>query len=320
MSIVEFQEYMIEDVVKLWNDNVYNKTIYKKIDKSIFFKTFLNNKYYENKYTLVYKKNDKIIGFINGTVNPQNSQQGHITCIIVDEKHQRNYIGTKLLNNLEKIFKDNGIKHIRQIFFNPINLEWIIPHTKQHDHPNSPGVDYNSDFYLFLINNGFNLDGDNQDVYYLNIEEFEYSNKVKNINKKISKLGYKIEFYNKERHYGYEELFADLNNDVWLDVFINNIDENPMLVVVRENEILGWTGPLYTQESKRGYFAGIGIHSKLRGKGIGTSLFEELLMQSKNNGAKFMSLFTGSKNPARNIYLNSGFKIVKSFAILGKEI
>lgn len=71
---------------------------------------------------------------------------------------------------------------------------------------------------------------------------------------------------------------------------------------------------------KKGYFAGIGVNSELRGRGIGTLLFEELLVKSKENGAKFMTLFNGSKNLARNIYLKAGFKIVKSFAILGKAI
>ena len=93
-----------------------------------------------------------------------------------------------------------------------------------------------------------------------------------------------------------------------------------MLVVVKNNKILGWTGPLFTTNSKRGYFAGIGIHPNIQGLGIGSSLFSELIYQSKINGSQFMSLFTGSENPARNIYLKAGFKIVKSFAVLRKEI
>lgn len=163
------------------------------------------------------------------------------------------------MTKLEDIFKENGIKYIRQIYFNPINLDWLILNYKGHDHPNASGVDYNSNFYLFLLNNGFNIDGDNQEVYYLSLKNYKRGLKsIEQLNKNKAD-GIDITFYDKNVHYGYAELFSNLNNNAWKDVFEENIkkkEPNPMLVVVRDNMILGWTGPLYTQESKRDILLG----------------------------------------------------------------
>lgn len=49
-------------------------------------------------------------------------------------------------------------------------------------------------------------------------------------------------------------------------------------------------------------------------------LFELLLDGFKTKGAKFSTLFTGVDNPARKIYERTGFKAVRNWAVMGKEI
>ena len=49
-------------------------------------------------------------------------------------------------------------------------------------------------------------------------------------------------------------------------------------------------------------------------------MFASLCIGLKEIGAQFMTLFTGENNPARNIYEAAGFKIVKSFADMRKDI
>ena len=92
------------------------------------------------------------------------------------------------------------------------------------------------------------------------------------------------------------------------------------MIAEKDGEILGWTGPIRTQPSGRGYFAGIGVHPKTQGRGLGKSLFCHLCDESRKNGAQFMTFFTGKDNPARNIYLSAGFKIVQSFAVMEKTL
>lgn len=318
-----YEDYMLNDIVEIWNEEVYLKTIIDKFTVEDFNNKVIKNPHFKNEGFKILLQKNQIIGFGLGLVtNDKVETPGYIPFIVVREEFQRKGLGTKILNELELFFKENNKNHIREIFFSPVNLQWIIPGTKDHIHPGTPAVSYNSPFYYLLINNGFYINGQNQDAYYLNIKNFEMPEKLNLRIQENENKGYFIEIYDSKKHYGEETLFKDLNNPGWYEAFKNNVnnDNHPMLVVVKENEILGWTGPVYTKEDKRGYFAGIGVSPKAGGLGLGTILFNRLVLESKNNKAEYMSLFTGQENVAQKIYKRTGFKIVNTFAILRKDI
>jgi len=64
-----------------------------------------------NSISLVAKVNDKIVGFIIGKINVQRkSLVGHILTIDVSPVHRRKGIAQKLLQEIEKIFKEKGLE------------------------------------------------------------------------------------------------------------------------------------------------------------------------------------------------------------------
>ncbi|MEM3704039.1 MAG: ribosomal protein S18-alanine N-acetyltransferase [Candidatus Bathyarchaeia archaeon] len=64
-----------------------------------------------NCISLIAKENDKIIGFIIGTVYVEdNVLTGHVLTIDVSPNHRRKGTGIKLLHELEKIFKEKHVK------------------------------------------------------------------------------------------------------------------------------------------------------------------------------------------------------------------
>jgi ribosomal protein S18 acetylase RimI-like enzyme len=77
---------------------------------------------------------------------------------------------------------------------------------------------------------------------------------------------------------------------------------------------------MYTESTGRGHLDGIAVDPNVRGGGLGKALFCYLCYQSKLNGAKYMTFFTGLDNPARYIYLSAGFKIAQSFADMKKDL
>ena len=91
-------------------------------------------------------------------------------------------------------------------------------------------------------------------------------------------------------------------------------------IAVHNGKAVGFTGPIHVQESGRGYFAGIGVHSEYRKYGLGKALFSTLCKSLKEIGAGYMTLFTGETNPARYIYQSAGFKIVKTWSDMDKII
>lgn len=310
-------------IIKLWNESINDKFIYKKLDEVSFINNFfrVNNEYKVVNYKALI--NEEIVGFCSGVIYPSRNTF-YITMILVKEKWQKQGIGTKLYKKLEKTWlSDENIRKVELIFTNPINLIWTVPNTLNHEHPNSPGVDLKGDGYLFLKNFGFR-DFAYQNSYYKKISDYEYSDNILTKIEKAKKENLTTNFYDINKHIGLKELMTNLRSDSWESEILAHVNEkkenNTLLVALEGNKVIGFTGPIHKQENGRGYFAGIGIHSDYRGKGIGTLLFSRLCMGFKEIGVSYMTLFTGKNNPARNIYERENFKIVRSWANMRKEI
>lgn len=321
MEFKNFDLNYVGKIVSLWNSSVAGKTIYKPFTEPYFVEKFVKNPYFDNEgFKLLFVENE-LVGYGHAIVNSNEAHPGFITLIAVDEKHQRKGYGRMILQELENYLKSKGKNVIRLYFMSPINLEWYVPGTSC-DHPGAPAVPYNTDYYFFLMNNGYITNGQ-QDAFYLDLTGYEVPEKVRVTEARAKENGYTITIYDPAVHHGFQELFEALKNPGWYDAVKNNLSKekpDPMLIVEKNGEILGWTGPMYPQASKRGYFAGIGVHPEHQGHGLGKALFCELCYHSRLFGANYMTYFTGADNLARNIYLYAGSNIIQSFAIMRKDL
>lgn len=324
MSLEKLTEINIKDLVKLWNDEKdKGRFIHKNLNEVEFVNKFIKEEDGIEKINVVYKIEDKIVGFGNACCK-DNVDTGYITFVLVDSEYLRRGIGLEIVKYLEnELVSKNKLKRIDLIFFNPINLEWIVPNTVYHDHPNAPGVDVSSDAYIFFKNLGYR-DVVIQNSYYRKLEDFEYTDSINNKLKNLKEKGIEIVYYDKNKHTGFEKLFDNLENPLWKEIITENINRadggDPVLIVAKDDKIYGFTGPLIVQESKRGSFCGIGVHSDYRKHGAGKLLFSALCRGLKDKGAEYMTLFTGEENPARNIYESANFKIVRTWADMRKEL
>lgn len=326
MEFKVFQESMMDQIVKLWNESVVPHSIFSSFTKESFKAKFVENPHFDHEGFVCVFEGELLLGFGCATIHNNglapDKTPGYITGIAVDKKYWRQGIGTKILSKLEEWLKTKGKITVRNFFANPINLEWWVPGFDKHEHPGAPAVPFNSPYYLLLANHGYNVNGQ-QDAYHLDLSDYELPDKVVKKLAENEKNGYTITFYDEKKHHGFDELFDALKNEGWRAAIRNNLEKgtpDPILIVQKDGEILGFTGPVFTQASGRGYLAGIGVHPKTQGLGLGKGLFCMLCHKSKLNNSTFMTLFTGAENPARNIYLYAGFKIVQSFAIMKKEI
>lgn len=323
MGIEKLEQSNIKEVVNLWNDErEKGRFIHKYLKEEEFINKFIKEDGVK-KVSLVYKVDDKIVGFGNGCCK-ENTDTAYLTFVLVDSEYTRKGIGQSIVNALEEeLKKNNELKKIDLIFFNPINLEWIVPNTVYHDHPNAPGVDVSSEAYIFFKNMGYR-DIVNQNSYYRKLEDFEYTDKIKNKLEELKNKDIEIVYYDKDKHYGFDELFQDLDNTLWKEIITENLNResgiDPVLIVEHKGKVCGFTGPLTVQDSKRGSFCGIGVHSEYRKHGAGKVLFSALCKGLKDEGAEYMTLFTGENNPARNIYESANFRIVRTWADMRKEI
>jgi ribosomal protein S18 acetylase RimI-like enzyme len=325
-----FRRSDIEAIVRLFNQACEHELAYKPWSEDYFIEKFINNPHFSDELTLVATDEaDQIIGFIHGLVkkvflpneDPTKSP-GFITMVLVEASHRRNGIARELLKQIEEKLYSLGKKRIDCSFFNPLNLEWIVPNTTHHLHPNAPGVMVPSSGYEFFLKQGYKAVA-KQNSYYINLTEFNLPDTIKAKLEELKRQDIVIEFFDQKKHSGFEELFDLLGNEGWRHEIMNAAygdNPRPVLIPSYKGKIIGFTGPLGVQESGRGYFAGIGIHPEFRSYGAGKSLFFMLCEELKTLGAHYMTLFTGEENPARRMYEAAGFEIVKSWQVMRKEV
>jgi ribosomal protein S18 acetylase RimI-like enzyme len=329
MEIIKFNESHIDEVVDLWNRSCGVEMPYKPFTKEGFIDKFIDSVHFDFDSTFVGVEDGRLVGFANGVYKKEflpgetfETTPGYITFVIVDKDYRKKGYGTELLKAVENHLFGIGKKMLQVSFFNPINLEWYVPGTNGHDHPNAPGVDVDGPGYEFLKKNVY-ADRTKEVSMYLDLKEFELTAEIVEKLEKLKAQGIEIEYYSPDKHSGFDELFDDLKHELWRKEIKDNISlEKPFPVIVSSDRgsICGFTGPVEIQRSGRGKFSGIGVDSKHQGLGIGKILFFMLCKAFKDEGAGFMSIFTGIENNAKRMYDAAGFKVVKTWAVLRKEI
>ena len=325
-TVEPFTDSDLMSATALWNSCCGpGKLVYQPLSPEMFRTLLVDPIPGVSKINRVVRDGQRLIGYAGGTYRDQ-GEQGYVTIVLVDESYRRQGVGATLLRRLESDLRHlagDRLNRFEIMFFNPVALNWIVPGTPGHDHPNSPGVDVACDGYLFLKNQGYR-DIVYQNSYYQSLDHYQYPAEIQTRLQRLAGQGIHIAIFDPVVHDGMEALLDDLGSDDWRQIVMANIapdgPRHPVIIVEHDNKVCGFTGPISVQPSGRGYFAGIGIHSGYRGRGAGKVLFSALCLNLKAIGASFMTLFTGETNPARNIYEAAGFKIVRTWADMKKEV
>lgn len=328
MEIINFEKSFLEGTVDFWNRSCAGELPYKPFTKESFTEKFLKNPDFSYEGTFLAVEAGRVVGFANGIFrkNPVSGQSfedapGYVTFVLVDRDFRRKGMGGALLSRVEDYLKINGKKELEIKFFNPINLEWTVPGTDGHDHPNSPGVILDSPAYLFFKKHGYEKQSTEVSLH-LDLNSFTMSEKYREKLKTLSGQGISMTYYDSSKHTGFDALFDHLKNEYWRKDIKDNLSLSkplPVLVASDNGKICGYAGPITVQESGRGWFAGIGVDPDYEGRGIGTLLFIMLMKSFRDLGAGFSTLFTGIDNPARKIYERAGFRVVMQWAVMKKE-
>jgi len=309
-------------VVALWNREA-TKYDYKPFDEREFEDTLIDHAYFDEKCTWVGCKGEEIIGFAagcSGSDLPLGEVAGYITCVIVDARVASPELYDAFLTRMEDRFEELGKKQAEVLFFNPVKLKWLIPGTPQHEHNNAPGIGKDLPLYDALIARGY-ADRATQCGMYLKLGNFVIPEDIIGKETSASGKGYEVKLLDRAVHTGLEATLDALQNPMWQkDVVAYVKDGAPLVVAVHGNEVVGFAGPIIVEPSGRAFFCGIGVHPEHEGHGLGSVLFFRMVEAFEHAGCQYISLFTGSNNPAIRIYQKAGFTAVKSFSILRREI
>ena len=316
-----------DSVYQLFCEYAEGEQVYKRLDREEFEKKFFGTEKGYEKVFLCADNGDVTAGFAAGLI-VLDGEVSYVTAILVAREYRRMGLGAALMSALEAAMRTQKTKKYEFSFYNPQSLPWIVPGTPRHDHPGYPGVDMINTGYVFMKVMGYR-DYAYQNSYYHKLQNYTMPADIAKIEENAAKNGYAVTYYDKNRHYGAEECMDKIGSAGWKSTVLNNISTEgaPPLLIAEHIEaddgtarMVGFTGPVYVQESGRGYLAGIAVDPDHRGHGLGKLLFCKLCQALKDEGAEFMTLFTGETNKARNIYEAAGMKVVRCFSCMHKEV
>ncbi len=224
---------------------------------------------------------------------------------------------------LDVVCQDAGLRgydKLKVSYFCPIRLPWVIPDSGGARHNNRPGVPVGSPEHTLLRRCGW-TEKSRQVGMYLPLAGYEFPKEMGQKAEEMAKNGYTVDWYDESRHKGVDEMVESLHNSMWsAEIPAAAHGGLPLLVGLKGDTVAGFTGPVRPEENGRGYFAGIAVGPQWEGHGLGKLLFYRLLEAEQAVGARYMTLFTGIDNHAREMYRKAGFREVRRFAVMEKEL
>lgn len=311
-----------EALYRLWNSRGCEMG-YAALSEEKFHKLLLNHPDFTPQYTFVLEEDGQILGFVNGCTGdhiPRGNERGYVSCLILSPEADNGENTALLLSALETAFRAAGRQYAAVTFFNPIRLPWVIPGTEGHQHNNAPGVAVDLPLHGRMLSLGYR-EAAREEAMYLDLQEFSVPERVEKKAEAMASKGYTVARYDEKIHFGLTEMLDALGNPLWSSEIPAAAEQGmEVLVGLQGSRVAGFTGPIYPEETGRGYFTGLGVAPEFEHHGLGSLLFYRLCQREREAGAKYMSLFTGAENPARNIYLDAGFRVCRSFGVMLKNL
>lgn len=309
-------------LLRLWN-TAGAAMGYARLTQEKFRPLLLEHPEFSAGFTFVLEQEGLVLGFINGCAGDHiadGAPTGYISCLILAEEADTPQNTALLVGALEDAFRKAGRTHSTVSYFNPIRLPWVIPGTVNDQHNNLPGVAVDLPLYERMCALGYR-DTDRECALYYPLADHTTPDWVEEKAARMAARGYTVARYDPRIHQGLDEMVESLHNTMWsAEVPAAGRAGMDLLVGLEGNVCAGFTGPVYPEETGRGYLAGVAVGPQYEGNGLGTLLFYRLLQREKEVGSRYMSIFTGVNNHARFIYLNAGFRVVRTFAVMRKEL
>jgi ribosomal protein S18 acetylase RimI-like enzyme len=311
-----------QEVIDLWNKEAVREG-YKEMDERSFDDIFRSHRHFDPKSAFVLLEGGSVKGFACGCTGddlPLGDVAGYLTCIVLAEEIRTDERYAAMLDALESRFRELGKRQADVLFFNPMMLPWYIPNTPKHEHNNAPGVPVDGSLYPFLLRRGYS-ERTREQAMYMPLAGFALPEEIRAKEASALAEGYAVGVLDPGSVQGVEDMLARLDNPLWSEEIPRCLrDGIPVVLAACRGRAAGFAGPVIRQDNGRGYFTGIGVHPDHEGHGLGTLLFFKLCEAFRDIGTDYMSLYTGKSNPAKRIYEKAGFRTVREFAIMRKEL
>ena len=327
---MEIRTYRPEDlaaIVSLWNGCVNrNEVLYRPLKEAYFEEKFIRQPGTE---IFIASEGEKLLGFLVGCKKTEflpgqteENTPAYLSVMMVAPECRNQGVGSALLDAFERHFTAMGKTAFVVTSTCPINLDWVIPDTPGHEHNNMPGMDEECLGFPFLKNRGYAV-AVREVAMYLNLDDYVKKPEVEEKRAALKEQGIVAGLYDVAQNAEFDGMCDRVGSEYWRQVLREEIakaNPRPILAAVTDGHIVGFTGPVDRQESGRGFFTGICTDPLYEKRGIAGVLFNDLMGEFIKVGAAYSTLFTGTENHAQRLYLKTGFRPARYFAIMKKSV
>ena len=338
MLIRSFLLQDLPEVLHLYNQaSLDGEVLLKPLDEDTFRRIFLSRPDMPDAMPVaVDETTGRVLGFAH-YVTPlsfPDAPEGRafLTTVMVDRQHRHTGVASRLL---DAVCSALNARSLSVSSLNPVNLTWHIPGTPGHDHNNMPGLDRDCKAYGFFLKKGFQA-VHSEMAMYMDLKTFAPDPGLEKLRDSLRLDGIETgifapppafpEFDGMCTRVGSPYWRAVLRTETkaWRDMAPNEdprfwpdgrkpAGPRPLILALKDNQVVGFTGPVDLQESGRGWFTGICTDPLYQHRGIATVLFSLLMQAFREEGAAFTTLFTGTDNRAQRIYKAAGLRPVRTF-------
>ena len=317
----------IPAVVSLWNGCVERgEVLYRPLTAQYFEEKFIGQ---PGAALFAACEEETLCGFLAGCKKTEflpgqteENTPAFLAVMMVAPQYRRAGMGSALLAAFENHFSAMGKTAFVVSSTCPINLDWVIPGTPGHEHNNMPGMDEDCMGYAFLLKRGY-ASVVREVAMYLNLAEYEKKPEIEEKRAALRAQGICAGLYNCAQNAEFDGMCDRVGSEYWRQVLREETakeNPRPILAAVTDGHIVGFTGPVDRQENGRGWFTGICTDPLYEKRGIAAVLFNDLMGEFIKVGAAYSTLFTGTENHAQRLYLKTGFRPARYFAIMKKTV
>lgn len=326
MEIRALRRSDLPAIVSLWNGCVQRgEVLYRPLEAAYFEEKFMRQ---PGAAVLTAHADGALCGFAAGCRLTQflpgqteENTPAYLSVVMVAPERRRQGVGSALLAAFEAHFAALGKTAFAVSSLCPIQLDWVIPGTPGHEHNNMPGVDEDCPGFPFLKARGYAV-AVREVAMYLDLAAYEKKPEVEERRAALRAEGITAGLYDVTQQAEFDGMCDRVGSEYWRQVLREETakeNPRPILAAVTGGHMVGFTGPVDRQENGRGWFTGICTDPLYEKRGIAGVLFNDLMGEFIRIGAAYSTLFTGTENHAQRLYLKTGFRPARYFAIMKKK-
>lgn len=302
MKIVPYHLKFKSAILGLWNATMISDPLSEKR----FLEKIILDKDFNPDLCLVAVKEDEVVGFLWSVVE---GQDGWINAVCIDEENQSQGIGSALIMSMLKEMKEQGVTDIT-----------VGAHGSTYLYP---GVDCQSYPRVKLLFEKFGFKTFSEAVSMeRSLFDFRKTKAYQALVDNVKKQGFHLnQFYLQDA----EELIAFVEphfgkkwaRNVQQAILENKAHDTILVLRDEEDAVVGYAQRAIDGNPDR--FGPFGVMETLRGKGLGTVLFNEMLFHMFSKGITHVYfLWTGGN--AQRFYEKNGMTVYREYVLMKKRI